>query len=102
MHDYKTAPFWNKDIGVTRCDDRYFVMHVTCVLNSSFMYPHARGVPLTLLDPSKFCKACCRVQRSGARLGNRDVAPVAVLQSRPPGAPLQVWHTSSSSVTGRE
>ena len=25
----------------------------------------------------------CRAQRSGARLGNRDVAPVTALQSRP-------------------
>ena len=44
----------------------------------------------------------CRAQRSRARLGNRDVVPVAGLQSRPrecqmyvtilaPGAPPQVW-----------
>ena len=46
----------------------------------------------------------CRAQRSGARLGNRDVAPIArcslgpenvKCMSRfwPPGAPLQFWHT---------
>ena len=29
------------------------------------------------------CTLSCRAQRSGARLGNRDVAPVAALQSRP-------------------
>ena len=46
----------------------------------------------------------CRAQRSGARPGDRDVAPVAALQSRPrerqmyvtvlvPGCPPQVCHT---------
>ena len=57
------------------------------------------------MEEARACLAIdnCRAQRSGARLGNCDVAPVAALQSSPrerqmyvtvlaPGAPPQVWH----------